>query len=213
MKEGLNKLKQKLKDTKDKLVIKIQSTTPSTTNIETMQNPIKMEKALGKALGEIKAEKERAIKTLNDKSRSLKEENLKLTETTKEEITSITQNAIETMDITLATVLNQSNQAVESAIKGPYFNTTVQERMDDYIESYPQEMHDLMIKFKEEFFKDNESVECYIRMVATSVTDIGNIQQEIEEQVIKVAKEWMKNTTKSGKNKYHHQQYQRYFRC
>jgi hypothetical protein len=205
MKEGLKKMKQKLKDTKEKLVTELQS---STTAI--IKPATKMEKAVGKALGDIKAEKERTIKNLNDKSRTIREESLKLTETAIEEIKSIKQEAIETMDITLATILNESNRAVETAIKGPSFVTTVQEQIDEYIQSYPQEIHDSMIKFTEEFFKDNESVEYYIRMVATPVIDIGNIQQQIEEH--QSGKGMDAKYHQIGRTKYHNRQYPQYYR-
>jgi hypothetical protein len=52
-----------------------------------------------------------------------------------------------------------------------------------------------MNKCTEEYFTGNDTLEHYIRTVARSVTDVGNIKDQIEEQVIKIATEWMHNKT------------------
>ena len=191
MKAGLKKLQQKLTDTKDRLVIEIQSLVPSTTHVDGTRKAIQNE--CQKVLAALRAEKDRNIVALNDKSRSIREEFQKLTTTTTDEISSITKDAIDTMDITVATVINQSNRAVESVIQAPAFNTTIQKRIDEYIKSYPMEMNDAMQKFTEVYFTDNDTLEHYIKTVARSVTDVGNIQAQIEEQVIKIATEWMRD--------------------
>jgi hypothetical protein len=109
------------------------------------------------------------------------------------------------MDITLATVLDQSNETVESVIEGPDFKIVVQQNIDKYITTYPREMEVTMNKLTEEYFTDNDTLEHYIRTVVGSVTDVGNIQEQIEEQVIKIATEWMHNNKKCrNRSTYHH---------
>jgi hypothetical protein len=194
MKAGLKKLQQKLTNTKDRLVIEIQSMVPSTTHVEGTRKAIQDE--CQKVLAAVRAEKDRNIEALNDKSRLIRDEFQKLTTTTTEEISSITKDAIVTMDITVAAVVNQSNRAIESIIEGPAFNTVVQKRIDEYINSYPMEMNDGMLKFTEVYSTDNNTLEHYIKTVARLVTDVGNIQAQIEGQVIKIATEWMRDNTK-----------------
>jgi cell division septum initiation protein DivIVA len=110
MKAGLKKLQQKLTNTKDRLVIEIQSMVPSTTHVEGTRKAIQDE--CQKVLAAVRAEKDRNIEALNDKSRLIRDEFQKLTTTTTEEISSITKDAIVTMDITVAAVVNQSNRAI-----------------------------------------------------------------------------------------------------
>jgi hypothetical protein len=185
MKLGVKKLQQKLTNTKDQLMIQIQSTTPTTTHVEGTRRAIQNE--CHKGIAEVRAEKDRNMATLNDKSQSIRDKFYKLTATTKESISKIAKEAIDTMDITAATVLNQSNRAVESVIEGPEFKNALQQNIDKYIKTYPTEMEVSMNKFTEEYFTDNDTLEHYIRTVATSVTDVGNIKDQIEEQVIKTA--------------------------
>jgi hypothetical protein len=185
MKAGVKKLQQKLTNTKDKLAIKLQSMAPSTTHVEGTRNAI--QKECQKAIGEVRAVKDRNMEVLNDKSRSMQDEFHKLTNTTEASITKIVKEAIDTMDITAATVLNQSNRAVESVIEGPEFKNTVQQNIDEYIKTYPREIEASMNKFTEEYFTDNDTLEHYIRTVAQSVTDVGNIQNQIKEQVAIIA--------------------------
>jgi hypothetical protein len=149
-----------------------------------------------KGIAAVRAEKDRNMAILNDKSQSIGDEFHKLTVITKESISKIAKEAIDTMDITLATVLNQSNRAVESVIEGPDFKIAVQQNIDKYIKTYPRETEVTMNKFTEEYFTDNDTLEHYIKTVARSVvTDVENIQKQIEEQVIKIATEWMHNKT------------------
>jgi vacuolar-type H+-ATPase subunit D/Vma8 len=74
-----------------------------------------------KGIAEVRAEKDRNMTILNDKSQSIRDEFHQLTATTKESISKIEKEAIDTMDITLVAVLNQTNRAVESVIEGPEF--------------------------------------------------------------------------------------------
>jgi hypothetical protein len=66
MKLRVKKLQQKLNNTKDKLMIEIQSTSPSTTHVEGTRNAIQNE--CHKGITAVRAEKERNMEVLNDKS-------------------------------------------------------------------------------------------------------------------------------------------------
>jgi hypothetical protein len=204
MKLGVKKLQQKLTNTKDQLMIEIRSTIPSTIHVEGTQRAIQNE--CHKGIAEVRAEKDRNMAVLNDKSQSLRDKFHKLTFITKESISKIAKEAINTMDITLATVLNQSNRAVESVIEELEFKNALQQNIAKYTKTYPREMEVTMNKFTEEYYPDNDTLEYYIRTVARSVTDVGNINDQIEEQVIKIATEWMNNkiteahTTTAGNN-------------
>jgi hypothetical protein len=98
------------------------------------------------------------MKNINNKSRSVQDEILKLTRTTRDEISTTTMEALDSLDITLATVLDQSAVAVRSVVKGLDFDVMIQDRINDYIQSYPQEMNDEMIKFAKIVFTDNETI-------------------------------------------------------
>jgi hypothetical protein len=52
------------------------------------------------------------MKNMNDKSRSVQDEILKLTKTTRNKISTTTLEALDSLDITLATVLDQAAVAV-----------------------------------------------------------------------------------------------------
>jgi hypothetical protein len=132
---GITKAKQTLFSTQAKLMTELTSTTLNRTSIEVTRKAI--EKESQKAIGEIRAEKDRNMENINDKSRSVRDEFNKLTSTTEEAIVTIAKEAIDTMDITLRTVQNQSDRAVETVINGLEFETTVQNRIDEYIHSNP----------------------------------------------------------------------------
>jgi hypothetical protein len=112
-------------------MIEIQSTIPSTTHVEGTQRAIQNE--CHKGIAAVRAEKYRNMAVLNDKSQSIRDKFHKLTVTTKGSISKIAREAIDTMDITLATVLNQSNRVVESVLEGPDFKIAVQQNIDKYI--------------------------------------------------------------------------------
>jgi hypothetical protein len=175
MKLGTKELQQKLNSTKDKIMTEIQSVSPSTTHVEGLRNAIQNE--CHKGIAAVKAEKVRNMEILNDKSRSIKDEFQKLTNTTEDSIRTIVKEATDTMDITLATVLNQLNRAVETALEGPNFRTTLDQNVEKYIQSYPKEMEVAMDKFTEAYFTENDTLEHYIRKVASSVMKTGNSQE------------------------------------
>jgi hypothetical protein len=174
------------------MMIELASAAPNTTSIELTKQA--KEKEYQKAIAEVRAEKDRNMKNINDKSRSVQDEILKLTRTTRDEISTTTTEALDSLDITLATVLDQSAVAVRSVVEGSDFDVMIQDRINNYIQSYPQEMNDEMIKFAEIFFTDNETVEHYIREVARSATEIGGIQEQLEKEVNCLATEWVYGT-------------------
>jgi hypothetical protein len=106
----------------------IQSVSPSTTHVEGLQNEIQNE--CHKGIAAVKAEKVRNMEILNDKSRSIKDKFQKLTSTIEDSILTIVKEATDTMDITLATVLNQSNRAVETILQGPDFSFTLEQNVE-----------------------------------------------------------------------------------
>jgi hypothetical protein len=75
----------------------------------------------------------------------------------------------------------------------------IQNRINNYIQSYPQEMNDEMIKFAKIFFTDNETVEHYIREVARSATESGGIQEQLEKEINRLATEWVERNLETGK--------------
>jgi chromosome segregation ATPase len=79
---GIKKAKQTLINTKDKMMIELASKAPNTTGIELTKQAI--EKEYQKAIAEVRAEKDRNMKNINDKSRSVQDEILKLTRTTRD---------------------------------------------------------------------------------------------------------------------------------
>jgi hypothetical protein len=90
MKIRVKKLQQKLNNTKDKLMIEIQSTSPSTTHVEGTRNAIQNE--CHKGIAAVRAEKERNMEVLNDKSRSIRDEFHKLTSTMEDSISIIVKS-------------------------------------------------------------------------------------------------------------------------
>jgi hypothetical protein len=92
------------------MIIEQASAAPKPTSIELTKQAI--EKEYQKAIAEVRAEKDRNMKNINDKSRSVQDEILKLNRTTRDEISTTTKEALDSLDITLATLLDQSAVAV-----------------------------------------------------------------------------------------------------
>jgi hypothetical protein len=136
---------------------------------------------------------------INQGQYSVQDEILKLTKTTRNEISTTTTEALDSLDITLATVLDQAGVAVRSVVEGSDFDVMIQDRINNYIQSYPQEMNDEMIKFAKIFFTDYETIEHYIREVACSATEIGGIQEQLEKEINRLATEWVERNLETGK--------------
>jgi hypothetical protein len=124
---GIKKTKQTLINTKDKMMIELASRAPNTTSIKLTKQAI--EKEYQKAIADVRVEKDRNMKNINDKSRSVQDEILRLTRTTRNEISTTTKEALDSLDITLATVLDQSAVAVRSVVEGSDFNVMIQDRI------------------------------------------------------------------------------------
>jgi hypothetical protein len=193
---GIKKAKQTLINTKDKMMIELASAAPNNTSIKLTKQAI--EEEYQKAIAEVRAEKDRNKKNVNDKSRSVQDKILKLTRTTRDEISTTTTEALDSLDITLATVLDQSAVAVRSVVEGSDFDIMIQDQINNYIQSYPQEMNDEMTKFAKIFYTDNETVEHYIREVARTATEIGDIQEQLEKEVNRLATEWVERNLGTG---------------
>jgi hypothetical protein len=174
----IKRAKQTLINSKDKMMTELTSTAPNITSIEVTKKAI--EKECQKAIGKLRAKKDRNMENINDKSRSVQDDISTLTRATKEEISTTTKEATEAMDIKLAMILDQSTIAVKLVIKGPDFNTTVQEQINANIKTYPHEMNDAMTKYTGIFFKDNDTLKHYIWDVASSAMEIGSIQEQLE---------------------------------
>jgi tRNA U34 5-carboxymethylaminomethyl modifying enzyme MnmG/GidA len=120
------------------MMIELASAAPNPTSIELTKQAI--EKEYQKAITEVRAEIDRNRKNINDKSRSVQDEILKLTRTTRNEKSTTTTEALDSMDITLATVPDQAAVAVRSVVEGSDFDVMIQDRINNYIQSYPQEI-------------------------------------------------------------------------
>jgi hypothetical protein len=71
------------------------------------------------------------------------------------------------------------------------FETTLHKRMDAYLQSYPLRMEEAMMKFTSEYFKDNDTLEHYIREIARSTIDISEYQDQLAQEVHQAATKWM----------------------
>jgi hypothetical protein len=72
------------------------------------------------------------MKDINDQPRSVQDEILKLTKTTRNEISTNTTEALDSLDITLATVLDQAAIAVPSVVEGSDFGVMIQDRINSF---------------------------------------------------------------------------------
>jgi 5,10-methylene-tetrahydrofolate dehydrogenase/methenyl tetrahydrofolate cyclohydrolase len=165
---GIRKAKQTLINTKERMMIELASAAPNPTSIKLTKQAI--EKEYQKAIAEVRAEKDR-----NMKNKVSTGWNFETYQKTRNEISTTTTGALDSLDITLATVLDQAAVVVQSVVEGSDFDVMIQDRINNHIQSYPQEMNDEMIKFAKIFFTDNEIIEHYIREVARSATEIGGI--------------------------------------
>jgi hypothetical protein len=69
--------------------------------------------------------------------------------------------------------------ASDSIINETDFETTLNMRMDAYLQSYPLKMEEAMMKFTSEYFKDNDTLEHYIREIAGSMIDISEYRDQL----------------------------------
>jgi hypothetical protein len=92
------------------MMIELASAAPNTTSIELTKHAI--EKEYQRVIAEVRAKKDGNLKNINDESRSVQDEILKPTRTTRNEISTTTTEALDSLDITLATVLDQAAVSV-----------------------------------------------------------------------------------------------------
>jgi hypothetical protein len=76
---------------------------------------------------------------------------------------------------------------VDSIVKGADFETTINQRMDAYIESYPPKMEDSMMKFTELYFNNNDTLDHYVRDIAGSTMDIGAYKDQLDREIHQAA--------------------------
>ena len=110
---------------------------------------------------------------------------------TKTELSNITKKATDDLVITLAMIEDQSKAAITSIVDGPDFQLIIQNQINAYIKTFPQEMSESLMDFTLDFLKDNDTIDHYIRGVASSVTDIGDFTDNLEREVDQIAAEWM----------------------
>ena len=186
---GMRNAKQNLVDTQEKLLKELRdSKEPAATRTIDIKE---IQKESKRAIGEVRMEKDRNIKIIEDKTRSIREELQKLTTACTTTISSIGIDTNDAMDIKTAKILDIANFSVESVISGKEFETTLHKRMNAYLESYPIQMEEAMMKFTSEYFKDNDTLEHYIRDIAGTVIDISAYRDQLAQEVHQAATKWM----------------------
>jgi hypothetical protein len=98
---------------------------------------------------------------------------------------------MDNIDIKSATALNMAGLTVNSVVKGTDFETTINQRIDAYIESYPPTMEDYMMKFPELYFDNNDTLDHYIRDIARSTMDIGAYKDQLDRKIHQAATRWV----------------------
>jgi hypothetical protein len=154
---------------------------PRTINIQEAQKAIQRERESQMTIGDVRKEKDRTIQIIEDKTISIRDELQKLTNTYK--ISCIGTDTIEAMDIKTATALDTAGLTVDSVINGTDFETTLHMRMDVYLQSYPLRMEEAMMKFTSEYFKDNDTLEHYIREITGSTIEISKYRDQLAQGV------------------------------
>jgi hypothetical protein len=100
-------------------------------------------------------------------------------------------DTMDNIDIKSATALKMAGLTVDSIVKGKDFETTINQRMDAYIESYPPTMEDSMMKFTELYFNNNDTLDHYVRDIAGSTMDIGAYKDQLDREIHQAATKWM----------------------
>jgi hypothetical protein len=121
---------------------------PTTTN--STRKEIQQESQ--KAVKEIRAEKDRTNISIHDKMRAIREDLQRRSDRVTDKILGLGIDTMDNIDIKSATALNMAGLTVDSIVKGTDFETTINQRMDACIESYPPTMEDSMMKFTELYF-------------------------------------------------------------
>jgi hypothetical protein len=111
--------------------------------------------------------KERANISIDDKMRAIREDLQRRSDRVTDKISGLGIDTMDNIDIKSATALNMAGLTVDSIVKGTDFETTINQRMDAYIESYPPTMEDSMMKFTELYFNNNDTLEGHIKISGT----------------------------------------------
>jgi hypothetical protein len=83
--------------------------------------------------------------------------------------------------------VNMAGLTDDSIVNGTDFETTINQRMDAYIESYPPTMEDSMMKFTELYFNNNDTLDHYIRDIAGSTMGIGSYKDQLDREIHQAA--------------------------
>jgi hypothetical protein len=140
-----------------------------------------------KVIKEIRAEKERANISIDDKMRAIREDLQRRSDRVTDKISGLGIDTMDNIDIKSAAALNMAGLTVDSIVKGTYFETAINQRMDACIESYPPTMEDSMMKFTELYFKNNDTLDHYIRDIAGSTMDLGAYKDQLDQEIHQAA--------------------------
>ena len=205
MRSGAKKLAKRLTDHTDALVQDLQNHKDALAQdlqwTLSQLDPLRIKTSLNEAIVRIKSASDSSILGLSDMARSINKESRKniIVENrlqsiaTKTELATLTKKATDDLVITLQMIEDQSKAALTTIIDGPDFRQIIKTQIRAYIKTFPQEMSDALMKFSIDFFKDNDTIDHYIRGVASSVTDIGDITDKLEREIDGIATKWMNN--------------------
>jgi hypothetical protein len=184
----MKQAKQKLYDTRNTLLAEMVSA-PNPTTTNSTRKEIQQESQ--KVIKEIRAEKERANISIDDKMRATREDLQRRLDRVTDKISGLGIDTMDNIDIKSATALNMAGLTVDSIVNGTGFETTLNQRMDAYIGSYPPTMEDSMMKFTELYFNNNDTLGHYIRDIAGSTMDLGAYKDQLDREIHQAATRWM----------------------
>lgn len=172
---SIKRAKQKLIDTQNRVQ-------PTTLDVKDAKEAIHSEGKLVR--GEIRKERDRILKNIMDRDQSSRDELQRRTDRSIDRLTGIGNDTMDNMDIKAATALDRAKSTVNTVINGTDFKTTLRQRIDAYIESYPPTMQDTMYRFTETYFKNNEQLDNYIRDIAGSTVGTDQLNKEVQKAAI-----------------------------
>jgi hypothetical protein len=174
-----------IKRARQKLIETQNQVQPTTLDIKDAKEAIHRE---GKLVGgEIRKERDRILKNITDRDQSSRDELQRRTNRSIDRITGTGNDTMDNMDITAASAIDKAESIVDTVINGTDFRGTLRQRIDAYIESYPPTMEHTMYKFTEQYFKNNEQLDNYIRDIAGSTIGTDQLNREVQ----KAATAWM----------------------
>jgi hypothetical protein len=123
--------------------------------------------------------------------RAIREDLQRRSDRVTDKISGLGIDTMDNIDIKSMAALNMAGLAVDSIVKGIDFETTINQWMDAYIESYPPTMEDSMMKFPELYFNNNDTLDHYVRDIADSPMDIGAYKDQLDREIHQAATQWM----------------------